>query len=99
MEIMPGNKVIEVRAQGINKGLVLRDIIENRPNATFVAIGDDHTDEDMFRALPDETLAVHVGPTSSQAQLRLADVAACRRFLRSILADPNNTAEQETGPA
>jgi trehalose 6-phosphate synthase/phosphatase len=52
----------------------------------IAAFGDDRTDEDLFAALPPEAIAVHVGPQPSVAGLRVADVAAARQLLWSLLA-------------
>jgi trehalose 6-phosphate synthase/phosphatase len=49
-----------------------------------VAIGDDRTDEDLFAALPDGSVSIHVGPSESRAGLRLPDVAAVRTLLESL---------------
>lgn len=52
VEIIDGKKVIEVKPKGIDKGEVVQTILKNHPEADFVlCIGDDTTDEDMFRAL------------------------------------------------
>jgi trehalose 6-phosphate synthase/phosphatase len=67
---------------------VTRLFEEAAPDTLVVAIGDDTTDEDMFSALPEGGLSVHVGPGTSSARVRLRDVAACRAFLRGILDHP-----------
>src|SRR3972149_2523851 len=52
LEVREGKKVIEVRLRGISKGLVARQVeAETAPGTVIVAIGDDRTDEDLFRAL------------------------------------------------
>ena len=51
VEIVPGEKVIEIRAHGINKGRIVPAILARLPGALIVAIGDDRTDEDLFAAL------------------------------------------------
>jgi len=85
VELLKGDKVIEVRAQGINKGLVVPDIVAANPGALIVAIGDDRTDEDTFAALPPDAISVKVGPGDTQAELRLAGVPQLRMFLRALL--------------
>lgn len=87
-EVLPGDAVIEVRLRGIHKGRAVAQVRAfAAPGTLFLAIGDDRTDEDLFAALPDGSLAVHVGPAPSRAPLRLADVAAARAFLSEIAAD------------
>jgi trehalose 6-phosphate synthase/phosphatase len=88
VEVTTGEKVIEVRPHGINKGLIAADVLASaRSDALIVAIGDDGTDEDMFAALPASAIAIHVGPRPSRALWRLPDVRAARRLLGAIVAD------------
>jgi trehalose 6-phosphate synthase/phosphatase len=81
--VLPGDKVVEVRPQGIHKGLAVRDLLG--PGDRAVAFGDDRTDEDLFAALPDDALTVRVGRGPSVARWRVPDVAAARELLRALL--------------
>jgi trehalose 6-phosphate synthase/phosphatase len=88
LEVREGKKVIEVRLRGISKGLVAERVeAEREPDTVIVAIGDDRTDEDLFRALPPSSLTVAVGRPWTAARFRLDDHRAVRRILRSLLAD------------
>lgn len=61
VQILKGNKVIEVRQLGINKGMAALYWM-NKENYDFMlAIGDDKTDEDMFQVLPANAYSVKVG--------------------------------------
>lgn len=86
VEVLTGNKVVEVRPQGVHKGAVVPLILETvgRPE-TILAIGDDRTDEDLFAALPDGSITVHVGPGASRALYRLNDPHEVRALLTSLL--------------
>jgi trehalose 6-phosphate synthase/phosphatase len=85
-EVLSGDKVIEIRSRGINKGLVVSRLISDQPETvTVVAIGDDETDEDIFAALPPGGISVHVGPRPSRAEYRLADATSVRGFLSTLL--------------
>ncbi len=84
VEVLEGDAVVEVRMRGVNKGLALRHA---PPEAMILALGDDRTDEDLFRALPRGGLALHVGPRDSIAPFRLAGVAEARAFLRRLIED------------
>jgi trehalose 6-phosphate synthase/phosphatase len=87
VEILPGDMVIEVRPHGIHKGRAVSQILARSPPDTLLlALGDDRTDEDLFAALPDGSVSVHIGPSPSRAQLRLRDVAAARDLLARIAA-------------
>ena len=79
VEVMNGKANLEVRPRFVNKGEIaarlVREFGANGPDLVFCA-GDDHTDEDMFRALraselPPEvvyTVAVSEGPKETLAQ-------------------------------
>ena len=88
VEILSGHKVLEVRPQGFHKGRIVDQLRAAAPQgATIVAMGDDATDEDMFAALGDDAVSIHVGPGASRARLRVANVDAARDFLRRLLDD------------
>jgi trehalose 6-phosphate synthase/phosphatase len=85
-DLLWGDKVIEIRLQGINKGVIATRLISALPGpATVLAMGDDRGDEDLFAALSEGSLAVHVGPQPSRAAYRVADSAAARALLTSLL--------------
>ena len=87
VELLQGDKVVEIRPHGISKALVVPPVAEKAgPDALIVAIGDDRTDEDMFGALPENGVAIHVGPKPSVAPIRIPDVQSARSLLERILA-------------
>ena len=86
VEILAGNRVIEIRPYGVHKGRIVPPMSPERLAATtFVAIGDDRTDEDLFSVLPPDAITVKVGPGATRARFRLDGVAAVRQLLRSLL--------------
>jgi trehalose 6-phosphate synthase/phosphatase len=86
VELLTGDKVVEIRAQGVNKGVIASQLLADAKQPTSVlAMGDDQTDEDVFAALPLDAFAVHVGPRPSAAAYRLPDSAAARSFLRHLI--------------
>jgi trehalose 6-phosphate synthase/phosphatase len=100
LEVLEGKKVIEVRLRGVSKALVAHRVMgEIPPEVQVVAIGDDRTDEDLFRALPRSTLTVAVGLGPTHARYRLGDFRAVRRVLRTLVdATESDDCEVETGP-
>jgi trehalose 6-phosphate synthase/phosphatase len=93
VEILIGDKVIEVRAHGVNKGTVVAPLLAALPEGTLaVAFGDDRTDEDLFAALPQGGVAVHVGRGPTRAALRVARVADARRLLARLAPEPRRAA-------
>ena len=61
LEIMEGNKVIEVKSGGINKGIAANRFLKDLEVDCILAIGDDWTDEYMFRELPESAITIKVG--------------------------------------
>ncbi len=78
-----------MRLRGVSKALVARRVQEELPpDHLFVAVGDDRTDEELFRALPPTSLTVAVGRPWTSAAFSLDDFRAVRRLLRSVLDSP-----------
>jgi trehalose 6-phosphate synthase/phosphatase len=88
LEVREGKKVIEVRLRGISKGLVAQHVEADAALGTvIVAIGDDRTDEDLFRALSTSSLTIAVGRSWTSAMYCLDDHHAVRRVLRSLIEE------------
>jgi len=80
---------VEARVQGRDKGVAIREIIAELPPADLVVyIGDDDTDEDAFRALPDHGIGIKVGPLDvpTAAGGRLATCEDVLHFLTDWIA-------------
>ncbi len=85
LEVLEGHKVIEVRLRGVSKALVgQRVCADASPRTTVVAIGDDWTDEDLFRALPAATITIAVGRRPTRARFRVEDHRGVRQLLRTL---------------
>lgn len=84
LEIMEGNKVIEVKAGGINKGVAAMKFLNNQNPDCIIAIGDDWTDEYMFRELPNDAITVKVGMKNTAATYKVESVNSVRRLLKSL---------------
>ena len=84
VQVFEGNKVIEVRNSGINKGTAAREWLTGQTPEFILGIGDDWTDEDMFRALPATAFSVRVGVANTAARFFLASHTAVRRLLREL---------------
>jgi len=83
--VVEGNRVIEVRPQGVHKGqIVARALGTHGPGTALLVLGDDRTDEDMFGAAPADAVTVHIGPGRSLARHQIADPGAARQLLRSL---------------
>ena len=87
-DLLDGARVLEVRQRGINKGVVVPELVSTRPAAALVALGDDRTDEDLFAASPPDGVTIHVGSGQTAARYHLPDVAGVRAFLRRFVESP-----------
>lgn len=87
LEVLRGACVIEVRARGVDKGRAVQEALRAQPGATLAALGDDTTDEDMFRALPRTELGILVGGAERKtfASHRFTHVRDVRSFLASLV--------------
>lgn len=79
-----GKAVVELRVAGIDKGRMALDLLERWGAPAAVALGDDETDEDMFRALGPKGLTVKVGPGPSAAAYRLRGVGEVELLLAAL---------------
>ena len=94
-EILQGHQVVEVRAQGVDKGVYVRSLFPDRKEATHfvLGLGDDRTDHDLLDALPRGSVAGHVGsllPSRNSPEGRREDVhlmgpGEVRAFLRGLV--------------
>lgn len=93
LHILKGNKVIEIKSITINKGKITREILKKDNYDFILAIGDDTTDEDTFRALPDKAFRIKVGTGPTAAEYRVDSVPKVRALLTG-LSSRNNTLEE-----
>lgn len=81
MELRPFNAGLELLLRGRSKGDVVRELLGGETAQPALAyLGDDGTDEDAFRALPDGGLGVLVAserrPTSARVTIGMGEVGA-----------------------
>lgn len=84
LEILEGNKVIEVKTGGINKGIAALQFLKNKAFDFVFAIGDDWTDEYMFRELPEMAHTIKVGLKHTSAKYKVESVPAVRNILKEL---------------
>jgi trehalose 6-phosphate synthase/phosphatase len=89
LQVIDGNKVIEIRVAGIDKGAAARKLVDETAAEFVLAIGDDKTDEDMFRALADKAITIKVGTGHSNAKFCLASQQEVIRLLQDLAAQTN----------
>jgi trehalose 6-phosphate synthase/phosphatase len=85
VQILQGRKVIEVKNPGMNKGDAGSNWISENNFDFIMAIGDDWTDEDLFRVLPEKAYSIKVGLTQSQARFNLNDQKDVVELLQELM--------------
>jgi trehalose 6-phosphate phosphatase len=85
LAVIHGKKVVELRPEGHSKGVAVARLARRHPEHTPVYLGDDVTDEDAFRALPEPAVTVKVGEGTSAARYRLLDVESVIAYLKTFL--------------
>ncbi|HYG04170.1 MAG TPA: bifunctional alpha,alpha-trehalose-phosphate synthase (UDP-forming)/trehalose-phosphatase [Chryseosolibacter sp.] len=93
LHIIDGNRVIEIRVSGVDKGSVAKRLVDESNYDFVMAIGDDKTDEDMFRMLVDKAYTVKVGSGHTHAQFNLRDQAAVLDLLNDFADEVEMVAE------
>lgn len=87
LELLPGDKVVEIKPAGFDKGAAISAFMREPPfeGRTPVFVGDDVTDETGFRAVNRMGgLSVKVGKGRTAAKARLADVEDVLRWLEEL---------------
>ncbi len=85
LEILEGNKVIEIKNHGINKGRAAQMVLHSSPADKIVAIGDDWTDEFLFSEIPDNAITIKVGMAKTVASYRVENVEEVRELLKRFI--------------
>ena len=91
LHMLHGKMVLEIKAQGHDKGVAVTSFLNAPPFAGRVPVfvGDDVTDEDGFRAaIAAGGFGIKVGAGETAADHRLADVAAVHHWLDAFVAAP-----------
>jgi trehalose 6-phosphate synthase/phosphatase len=85
VQVMQGNKVVEIRNSGLNKGTAGMHWISKNEYDFILAIGDDFTDEDLFKILPDTAYSIRVGIIRSYARFNLHNYVEVIELLREMV--------------
>lgn len=94
LSILEGKKAIEVKNADINKGNAIQNWLAKDHYDFIFAAGDDWTDEEMFKVLPEHAFSIKMGyfPTLAKYNVRGCDENSCNE-LREILRSFVTTSE------
>jgi len=85
LQMVRGNKILEIKSIGCDKGWVAKRLQQERMHDFILGIGDDTTDEDMFRAMPDRAYTLKVGEVSTAARFYIKSQSEVLPLLRALL--------------
>lgn len=84
LQVLQGKKVVEIRNAGINKGLAAAFWLGENGFDFILAAGDDWTDEDLFKALPETAYSIKVGISPSLARFNVINYKDIRKLLAEL---------------
>jgi trehalose 6-phosphate synthase/phosphatase len=85
LQVIDGNKVLEVRTVGVDKGATATNMLVRIAPDFILCMGDDATDEDMFRTLKDRGYTIKIGRGNTAAQFTIVSQREVFPFLRKFL--------------
>jgi len=85
LQVLEGDMVVEIKSSAVNKGRAASKWLHEYPHDFTLAIGDDWTDEDTFRVMPDNAFTIKVGGITSVAKYNLGGVKDVRNLLRKLI--------------
>lgn len=83
--VFEGNKILEIRNVGVNKGRAAEFWTTKRDWDFLLAAGDDYTDEEMFSVLPDGAYSIKVGISISKARFNVDNMNEIRSLLKELV--------------
>ena len=86
LQVIDGNKVLEVRLIGVDKGTTALNMIKSISPDFILCIGDDTTDEDMFRSVSEvQGNTIKVGRGNTAAEYTILSQKDVFPFLRRLM--------------
>ena len=83
---MKGRKIVEVKPSEYTKGTAIINFFNCSEYNFILAAGDDTTDEDLFEALPETAVTIHVGQFSEISTYTLRNSVDFVNFLKSLIS-------------
>ena len=84
LSVLEGNKVLEIKSSGVNKGKASTKKLVGKDYDFIFAIGDDWTDEYMFEDLPEDSVTVKVGIKKTSARYYVEGTPKVRTLLENF---------------
>ena len=84
LHVLEGDMVVEIKSSEVNKGRAAQKWLKDANAEFYMAVGDDWTDEDTFKAMPENAFTIKVGNTPSAAKYSVTDYSDVRKLLISL---------------
>ena len=84
LQVLEGDKVVEIKNLEVNKGRAAQRWLEQNPADFIMAVGDDWTDEDTFKAMPEDAITIKVGGDFSAAKYSVPSYKEVRDILKGL---------------
>ena len=84
VHVLPGHGVIELLARSTSKALAVAELQREVGGRHVVFVGDDRTDEEVFKAIGDDGCSIRVGGGPTAARYRLAGPPEVLEFLHAL---------------
>ena len=85
LQVLDGENIVEVKNLEVNKGKAAQHLLEELPEADFIlCFGNDWTDEDTFRVMPEHAVTIRVGNGPSIAKYRISSWQDVRKLLKKL---------------
>ena len=85
LQVLEGNMVLEIKRPDINKGRAATSFLKGQKYDFVLAIGDDWTDEDTFKAMPDNAYTVRVGYNYTKANYNIKSPEKVKLLLNRLI--------------
>lgn len=85
LQVLEGNMVLEIKRPDINKGRTAATFLKGKKYDFVLAIGNDWTDEDTFKAMPAHAYTVRVGYSFTVASYNIKGPKEVRALLQKLL--------------
>jgi trehalose 6-phosphate synthase/phosphatase len=90
LHVLEGNKVVEIKSLLYDKGTTAARIISSENYDFILALGDDITDEDLFKVIPKTGFSVRVGFNPTNAKYNVRDQSQVAEILSLFAGQMNN---------
>lgn len=87
LSVLEGNKVLEIKSSGVNKGKAASKMLIRKEHDFMFGIGDDWTDEFLFKELPNHSVTVKVGLKKTAANYFVRNTQQVRSLLRDFVKE------------